>query len=211
MAGTARAGRGAEYPPASRYAQAPMASTAPDTRYSLARDVEPPADKDAATVDEQGRRVSTGIEGVRHARVVSQVDHRGSLTEAVNFDHEFWDEPIVYSYCFTIRPGRIKAWGMHKKQADRYFIATGHVRVVLYDGRTQSPTFGSFAEFQLTEESRGLLLIPPGVWHGDQNWGQAEAVVMNFPTRPFDRDNPDKYRIDPHSGLIPFDWSLPDC
>ena len=33
---------------------------------------------------------------------------------------------------------------------------------------------------------------------------------MNFPTRPFDRESPDKYRLDPHSDEIPFDWSLPD-
>lgn len=134
----------------------------PSDRYALAEDVRPLADKDEPTVDEQGNRLLSGIEGVRYSRLVSQVDHRGSLTEAVNFDNAFWDEPIVYSYCFTIRPRRIKARGMHKLQADRYFIAAGHVRVVLHDGRTQSPTFGQFAEFHLTEESRGLLLTRPG-------------------------------------------------
>lgn len=167
-------------------------------------------EKDAPTVDSEGRRVDMGIAGVRYLRLASQVDHRGSLTEAVNFDNGFWDEPIVYSYCFTIRPGRIKAWGMHKKQADRYFIASGFVRVVLFDGRSASPTFGSFAQFHMTQDARALLLIPPGVWHGDQNFGDAEAVMMNFPTRPFDREDPDKYRVDPHSAVIPFDWSLPD-
>ena len=33
---------------------------------------------------------------------------------------------------------------------------------------------------------------------------------MNFPTRPYDRTNPDKYRIDPASGEIPFDFTLRD-
>jgi len=177
--------------------------------YALAEDVDPPGEKDAKTVDSEGRRVDIGIEGVRYLRLVSQVDHRGSLTEAVNFDSDFWDEPIVYSYCFTIRPGGLKAWGMHREQTDRYFIAAGHVRVVLFDGRTASPTFGSFAQFHLTQEARALLLIPPGVWHGDQNYGDIEAVMLNFPTRPYDRDDPDKYRIDPRSDEIEFDWSLP--
>jgi dTDP-4-dehydrorhamnose 3,5-epimerase len=179
-------------------------------RYELAREVSPVSDKDQPTVDAAGRRLSTGIEGVNYVRLVPQVDHRGSLTEVVNFDNEFWDEPVLYSYCFTIRPGRVKAWGMHRKQADRYFLAAGQIRVVLYDGRVQSPTYQQFAQFHLTEDSRALLLIPPGVWHGDQNWGEREAVMVNFPTRPFNRDDPDKYRIDPHSGTIPFDWSLPD-
>jgi dTDP-4-dehydrorhamnose 3,5-epimerase len=170
----------------------------------------PPAERDAPTVDADGRKLDAGIEGVRYVRATTHVDHRGSLTEVVNFDNDFWDEPVVYSYCFTIRPGRIKGWGMHLRQADRYFVCAGSLRVVLYDGRTRSPSFGAFAEFHLTDEARSFLLIPPGVWHGDQNWGDRDAVVLNFPTVAYDHASPDKHRLDPHSGAIPFDWSLPD-
>jgi len=52
--------------------------------------------------------------------------------------------------------------------------------------------------------------IPPGVWHADQNTGDIDAVILNFPTRPYDPADPDKHRIDPHSGEIPFDWTLRD-
>ena len=52
--------------------------------------------------------------------------------------------------------------------------------------------------------------IPPGVWHADQNFGSSEAMVMNFPTRPYNRAHPDKHRLDPHSNAIPFDWALRD-
>ena len=48
------------------------------------------------------------------------------------------------------------------------------------------------------------------MWHADQNWGDDDAILVNYPTRPFNHANPDKYRIDPHSGVIPFDWSLRD-
>ena len=156
--------------------------------------------------DEPGR----AIDGVVFARLSPHVDNRGSLTEVVNFGHPFWTEDVVYAYRFTIRPGRVKGWGMHKLQADRYFLVTGSVRTVLYDGRAESPTLGDFQEHNMTAPAPGLLLIPPGVWHASQNWGEDEAAIMNFPTRPYDRDEPDKYRIDPHSGEIPFDWSLRD-
>lgn len=180
------------------------------SRYALADLVEPEVPQDAPTVDAEGRRRSTGIEGVVYSRLISHVDHRGSLTEVLNPDDPFWDEPVVYSYCVTIEPGRIKGWGMHRKQADRYCIATGSLRVVLYDGRKRSSTYGRFSQFHLTGATRALLLIPPGVWHADQNWGDIEAVLLNYPTRAYDRDDPDKYRIDPASGLIPFDFTLPD-
>ena len=150
------------------------------------------------------------IEGVELTRVTPYVDHRDSLTEVVDFDHPFWRESVVYAYCFTIVPSPIKGWGMHKLQTDRYFLVRGSVRTVLYDGRAESATFGAYETHNLTAASSGLLRIPPGVWHASQNWGESEAAIMNFPTRPFDRVDPDKYRIDPHSDEIPCDWSLPD-
>ena len=150
------------------------------------------------------------IEGVQAVRLEPHVDHRGSLFEIVNFDHPFWQEPVVHAYGITIRPGRIKGWGMHKLQTDRYAIVNGSVRVVLFDGRSESPTQGLIDVRQLTGEAPSLLAIPPGVWHADQNWGDDDALIVNFPTRPYDPSSPDKYRLDPHSGEIPFDWSLPD-
>jgi hypothetical protein len=33
---------------------------------------------------------------------------------------------------------------------------------------------------------------------------------VNFPTAACDAEEPDKFRIDPHSGEIPFDFTLRD-
>jgi dTDP-4-dehydrorhamnose 3,5-epimerase len=74
----------------------------------------------------------------------------------------------------------------------------------------KSPTQGKVGQFHFSDASRGRLLIPPGVWHAAQNWGDTDAVLINFPTRPFNRERPDKYRIDPESGKIPFDFRLRD-
>ena len=165
---------------------------------------------DPPVVDRAGRPFAPGVDGAVVERLTPLVDHRGTLTEVIDFDRPFWSEPVVYSYLFTIRPGRIKGWGMHEYQADRYFVLTGDVRVVLYDDRPGSRTQGRFWQAFFTDESRGLVRIPAGVWHADQNWGERDAMVVNFPTRAFDRRNPDKRRIDPRSGDIPFDWDLPN-
>jgi dTDP-4-dehydrorhamnose 3,5-epimerase len=172
-------------------------------------DVVPSGARDAPTVDADGRR-RPGLEGVVTAPAVLHADHRGTLMEAVNFEDPFWDEPVVYAYSFTVAPGRIKGWGMHRRQFDRYLALAGRLRVVLYDGRPASTTFGQFTEFFFADEAPGFLRIPPGVWHADQNVGEVPCRVINFPTRPYDRDAPDKYRIDPASGKIPFDFTLRD-
>ena len=174
-------------------------------------EITPAACADTATVDVAGRRLEVGIEGVRlHMLGPLQADHRGALLEVIDARHPFWEEPIVYAYRISIRPGRIKGWGMHKLQSDRYLMLSGRLRVVLYDGRVSSRTYQRFSEFQFTDETPGLLLIPPGVWHADQNAGDQDAVIVNFPTRAYDHDRPDKHRIDLRSGEIPFDWTLRD-
>jgi dTDP-4-dehydrorhamnose 3,5-epimerase len=168
------------------------------------------AAKDSPTVDAQSKELPAVIDGVVLERLHLHADHRGSLTEVVDVDRPFWDQPVVYAYEFTIRPNRIKGWGMHDLQTDRYVITNGKVRVALFDGREDSPTCGRTAQFFFTDATPGLLRIPPGVWHADQNWGEVDARIINFPTHAYNPDAPDKHRIDPHSGAIPFDWSLPD-
>lgn len=166
--------------------------------------------RDRPTVDVDGRELGSQIAGVVLERLAPHADHRGSLTRVLDTRERFWIEPIVYAYEFTIRPGRIKGWGMHERQTDRYYLAHGRVRVVLYDGRADSPTHERIEQFFFTETTPGLLMIPPGVWHADQNWGDHDARVLNFPTRPYDAVNPDKLRVDPQSDVIPFDWTLRD-
>jgi dTDP-4-dehydrorhamnose 3,5-epimerase len=34
--------------------------------------------------------------------------------------------------------------------------------------------------------------------------------VMNIPTAPYNRQNPDEYRIDPHVNNIPYGWERKD-
>jgi len=165
---------------------------------------------DPPSVDAMGQVLPAPIEGVTLARVRPHEDARGGLVPFLDVRQPFWGEPVVYAYWITVRPGRIKGWGMHRLQADRYFVARGSVRVVLFDGRESSSTSGRFAELYFTDATPGLLRIPPGVWHADQNWGETDALIVNFPTHPYDPASPDKLRIDPHSGIIPFDWRLRD-
>ena len=172
-------------------------------------EVTPAARPDVPTVTQSGERLAR-IEGVEHVRLAPHADHRGSLTELLDVADHFWREPVVYAYQFTIRPSRIKGWGMHKHQTDRYLGIRGQIRVVLYDGRVDSPTHAGYDQYYLGQDLPALLSIPPGVWHADQNVGDEEAAILNFPTIAYNPSNPDKYRIDPHSGEIPFDWEALD-
>ena len=163
-----------------------------------------------STVDALGRPREPGIEGVQLARLTPNPDHRGDLTQIMNTVSSIWEEPVPHAYHLTVKPGRIRGWGMHRFQADRHYAFAGEGRMVLYDGREDSPTHGEIAEFYFSEVSRGVIYIPPGVWHAAQSTGDVDWHLINLPTLPYDSANPDKYRIDPHSGEIPFDFTLRD-
>ena len=166
---------------------------------------------DAPSVTRSGERLPAPIDGVRYERLTVHADHRGQLVPAFDPAHPFWDEPVVWAYNWTLRPGRIKGWGMHEEPGRPLLRHRGgHPRRALRRPREDSPSHQRFHVVDFTRGTPGLLRIPPGVWHASQNWGDFEAVCMNFPTAAFDPEHPDKYRIDPHSGEIPFDFTLRD-
>ena len=56
-----------------------------------------------------------------------------------------WDPtglPVVHSYQSRLFPGAIGAWSCHAKSIDRLFVNQGHVKLVLFDGRDESPASG---------------------------------------------------------------------
>ena len=36
-----------------------------------------------------------------------------------------------------------------------------------------------------------LLVVPAGVWHGIQNLGATEALMLNLPSNAYDYEDPD--------------------
>lgn len=158
---------------------------------------------DVQTVTPAGESVLANIDGVTFHEIPTHVDYRGTVVEMFDPRWNWCPDPVVFVYCFTIRPARAKGWGLHKKHEDRYCLLQGEMEVVLYDVRTDSPTCGQLQKIVLSDTNRRLVNIPAYVWHADHNIGLRDAVVVNFPTIPYDHANPDKYRLPLDTPLIP--------
>ena len=139
-------------------------------------------ERDRQTVTPEGETIATLPQGVRFRETRTHVDDRGSLWELFDPRWGFHEAPLTYSYCFEVRPGKIKAWAIHREHEDRYAMLYGELVVVLYDDRPDSDTRGLVSEVVLSEYRRGILNIPIGVWHGLHNIGQRTAAMVNFPT-----------------------------
>jgi dTDP-4-dehydrorhamnose 3,5-epimerase len=84
------------------------------------------------------------------------------------------------------------------------FVSYGRARVVLYDGREDSPTHGVVNEFRFGTIRPAMIHIPPRVWHGVQNVGDEVAILVNIVDRAYDYEDPDHWRVPADSPEIPF-------
>ncbi len=149
------------------------------------------------------------IQGAAVKRLRVICDERGRLMEMLRRDDEIF-KGFGQTYLTTAYPGVVKAWHYHRRQWDHFVVVRGMMKVVLYDAREDSPTKGEVNEFFMGDHHPILLQIPPLVYHGFKCIGEHEALVVNCPTEVYVYDQPDEYRVDPHSGGIPYDWARKD-
>lgn len=152
----------------------------------------------------------TPIDGVQYRLTRPVSHHHGHLTEVFRTDWGIADFPVVQVNLTLTFPGRIRAWGIHRFTIDRLFAATGSLCIVCYDGRRESPTFRHLNEFMLGGRNQGLVVIPPGVFHGWKNIGDDEATIVSMPSRLYDHDGPDRWEMMWDSAaarqVIPYEW-----
>ena len=149
------------------------------------------------------------ISGVKTKLLKVIPDERGHLMEILRCDDEVFSQ-FGQVYVTTAYPGVVKGWHYHNKQDDNFAVVKGMIKLVLYDRRTDSATHGEINEFLIGEHRPMLVHIPQDVVHGFKGIGTEEAIIVNTVTKPYDYQQPDEFRIAPHSGEIPYDWSSKD-
>lgn len=147
------------------------------------------------------------IAGVKTKPLKMIPDERGRLMEILRCDDEVFLK-FGQAYVTSVYPGVVKAWHYHKIQTDTFACLRGLIKLVLFDPRDRSATKGEMNEFFIGESNRTLVQIPAGVYHGFKAVGTEEALVLNLPTEPYNRQQPDEYRLPPHDPSIPYDWAL---
>jgi dTDP-4-dehydrorhamnose 3,5-epimerase len=165
------------------------------------------ARKDAQLVTNEWQAVAPPIDGV----VVREVQHvprdHGIITETYRPEWDPTGLPVVQVYQSRLFPAAIGAWSCHATSVDRIFVNSGLLKIVLYDGRDESATAGLVMELFAGDARPAFLVIPCGVWHGLQNVGPTDALVLNYPTAAYDYADPDHYRLPFDTPEIPYTWS----
>jgi dTDP-4-dehydrorhamnose 3,5-epimerase len=165
--------------------------------------------QDQATITPDGSSLASLPAGVVTRDLTTHIDERGTVLELFDPRWQWHADPLVFAYTFSLRPGMIKGWGMHKLHDDRYCLLSGELLLVLFDDRVGSVTRGLVAKIFLSEYRRQLINIPSGVWHANQNIGIKDVVAVNFPTAPYNHAQPDKYRLPLDTDKIPYRFKQP--
>jgi dTDP-4-dehydrorhamnose 3,5-epimerase len=149
------------------------------------------------------------IDGVVLKKLKMIPDERGRVMEMLRSDDDIFDK-FGQAYVTVAYPGVVKAWHYHKVQDDYFVVVSGMMKVVLFDGRSNSPTEGLINEFFMGIYNPAILKIPRGVMHGFKCISSEESMVVNIPTEPYNHEEPDEYRLPAHTDQIPYDWSRKD-
>ena len=147
------------------------------------------------------------IEGVKVKKLNPIPDERGWLMEILRCDDEIF-EKFGQVYITTAYSGVVKAWHYHKLQTDNFTCIKGMMKVALYDARENSKTYREINEFFIGEKNPLLIKVPPMVYHGFKAIGDETAYFLNIPTLPYNRKEPDEYKLPPDTKEIPYDWIL---
>ncbi|MCQ4333141.1 dTDP-4-dehydrorhamnose 3,5-epimerase family protein [Natronomonas sp. F2-12] len=149
----------------------------------------------------------SNINGVECRDLQVNADERGHLVEIFRDDWDLYDPAPEMSYYSLSYPGIIRAWHKHVEgQIDHFVCPQGRIKVGIYDDRDESPTKGEVNTFIIGEHNQKAIRIPGDCWHGFKVIGDEQAMLINFPTKPYDYENPDEERLPHDTDKIPFDW-----
>lgn len=182
-----------------------QASTHPNSDWLL-----PGATKDSQSITKDWQFTAQSlIADVRIKEVLSVPKDGGLLTELFRSDWDLDGRGVQQVFQVRLDPGRLSAWHAHEFAFDRIFCNQGMMKLVLYDARQDSPTFGKINEFKIGDARPTLVVIPPRVWHGIQNISSRGGSMVNLVDKSYRYEDPDHWRLPWHSPEIPYSFQSP--
>jgi dTDP-4-dehydrorhamnose 3,5-epimerase len=160
--------------------------------------------KDSQSITADWVRPQELIAGVVLKEVRNVPKDNGMLTEIFRSGWDIGETTVDQIFQVVLSPGAISAWHTHLETLDRLFVTHGLMKVVLYDDRSDSPTHGLVNEFKLGAWRPGLVVVPPGVWHGIQNLHHEPSTILNAVDRAYRYEDPDHWRVPHDSADIPY-------
>ena len=144
------------------------------------------------------------IDGVVIRKLTTHSDERGFFREIIRSDDDFFTEGFGQLSISEMHTGVIKAWHLHKKQVDWWYVHKGVIKLALYDTRKDSANYKELMEILMGDHHPAQVLrIPPGVAHGCKCISGPASL---FYVTSHEYDPKDELRIPFDNPEIAYDW-----
>ncbi len=126
------------------------------------------------------------IKGVVVRNLARYLDERGWLVELYREDElQGYSLPNM-AYASLTLPGIVRGPHAHHEQTDLFcFVGPGNFKLVLWDNRPDSETYGTMQIIFAGQDSPVAVTVPPGVVHGYKSLGPVPGLVFNAPDKLF--------------------------
>ena len=139
--------------------------------------------------------MNKNIEGIKITPLKIIKDHRGSVMHMIRNDNEVFEE-FGEIYFSTIFENKIKAWHLNKEATLNYACVFGKVKLVLFDERKTSKTYGEYQELLLSLDNYSLITIPPNIWNGFKGMNKESSIIANCLNLPHNEKEMVRLEID---------------
>lgn len=147
------------------------------------------------------------IEGATVIPLKKICDERGMIMHMLRSNDPHFEQ-FGEVYFSTAYPGVIKGWHEHTKQVQFYAAIVGMMKLVLFDNRPGSKTFGEVNELFIGADNYQLVRIPTGVINGYKCISAEPVILANCATLPHELN--EMLRYDPHGDKVPYKWARVD-
>lgn len=149
------------------------------------------------------------IDGVKVISLKRIADERGTIYHMLRSSDEHFKK-FGEIYFSKVYKDAVKGWHTHNTITLNYCCVVGMIKLVLFDSRKKSTSYGNIMEIFMGDDNYCLAQIPIGVTNGHKgisDW----SLLASCPDLPHDQlPKNEMERIDPHHNDIPYKWDRID-
>ncbi len=144
------------------------------------------------------------LQGVQLIPLKKIEDDRGAVMHMLRADLPHFQK-FGEVYFSLIHPGVVKGWKLHKEIHQNLAVPEGKVRLVLFDPRKDSKTFGQVQTIDFGSNNYQLVQVPPNIWYAFKAISETHAIMCNCATAPHSPAESETLPL--QTELIPYRWS----
>jgi dTDP-4-dehydrorhamnose 3,5-epimerase len=146
------------------------------------------------------------IEGIIITPLKQIADNRGAVFHVLRNDANHFTQ-FGEVYISKVNPGVIKAWKYHKEMTQNFCVSHGELKLVVFDDRNDSETYGLINEFLLdSDQNYNLITLPPKIWYGFKCLSKEHCLLLNVADMVHDQT--ESISKDFKENIIPYKWMI---